>query len=119
MDPKLNPFAPGAGHAPPELAGRAGLLERANVTIARVKAGRPAKGLLLVGLRGVGKTVLLNRIEDAAEAERFQSVMVECVDEKRLEALLIPPLRSMLLKLDRMEGFNEAVRRSLRVLQGF
>jgi type II secretory pathway predicted ATPase ExeA len=119
MDPKLNPFAPGAGYAPPELAGRAGLLERAEITIARIKASRPAKGLLLVGLRGVGKTVLLNRIQDAAEAEQYQSVMIECVDQKRLEHLLVPALRSMLLKLDRMEGFNENVKRSIRVLQGF
>ena len=119
MDPKLNPFAPGAGHAPPELAGRAGLLERANLTIARIKAGRPAKGLLLIGLRGVGKTVLLNRIQDSAEVERYQTVMIECIDEKRLENLLIPAMRSMLLKLDRMEGFNEMTRRGLRVLQAF
>lgn len=119
MDPKLNPFAPGAGHAPPALAGRSGLLERADLAIARVKANRPAKGLLLVGLRGVGKTVLLNRIQDAADAEGYQSIMIECVDDKRLEHMLIPSLRSIVLKLDRMEGFNENVKRSVRVLQGF
>ena len=91
------------------MAGRHRLLERADLTIARIKAGRPAKGLLLIGLRGVGKTVLLNRIQDAADAEQYHSVMIECVDEKRLESLLIPALRTMLLKLDRMEGFNENV----------
>jgi hypothetical protein len=119
MDPKRNPFAPGAGYAPPELAGRSALLDRADVTIARVKEGRAAKSILLVGLRGVGKTVLLNRIQDAAEAAGYQAVMVECVDEKRLEPLLLPVLRSTLLKLDRMEGLNEGVKRGLRVLQGF
>jgi Cdc6-like AAA superfamily ATPase len=62
MDPKKNPFSPGAGYPPPELAGRAHLLERADITLARLMENRPAKGLLLIGLRGVGKTVLLNRI---------------------------------------------------------
>jgi len=117
MDPKRNPFAPGAGYPPPELAGRASLLERAELTLARLKINKPAKGLLLVGLRGVGKTVLLNRIQDAADAEGCQSVMLECVDEKRLEAMLIPPLRGLLFKLDRMEGLSEAVKTSLRVLK--
>src|SRR5262245_3952914 len=119
MDPKKNPFAPGAGYPPPELAGRASLLEKAELTLARLKLNKPAKGLLLVGLRGVGKTVLLNRIQDTADAEGCQSVMLECVDEKRLEAMLIPPLRSLLFKLDRMEGFSETVKTGLRVLKGF
>lgn len=119
LDPLRNPFAPGAGYPPPELAGRGNLIQRAELTLARIKEGRPSKGLLLVGLRGVGKTVLLNRIDRAADTFGYQSVMVECVDEKRLEALLIPALRSILFKLDRMEGLNEKVKLGIRVLQGF
>jgi hypothetical protein len=57
MDPLQNPFSPGAGSPPPELAGRGPLLEQARITLGRVKAGRPERSFLLVGLRGAGKTV--------------------------------------------------------------
>ena len=66
MDPRTNPFAPGAGTQPPELAGRDKILTDADVALARVKRGRPAKSEMLLGLRGVGKTVLLNRIAESA-----------------------------------------------------
>lgn len=62
MDPLNNPFAPGAGAPPPELAGRDEIIQAANLTLARIRAGRAEKSQLLLGLRGVGKTVLLNRI---------------------------------------------------------
>src|SRR2546421_1066281 len=117
MDPKKNPFAPSAGRPPPELAGRADILERADIALARTRNGNPAKGQILIGLRGVGKTVLLNEIQNAAETEGYHSYMVECVDEKRLEAMLLPPLRSLLFKLDRMEGVSEKVKTGIRVLQ--
>ena len=58
MDPIANPFAPGAGTPPPELAGREELLETVRVALARIRLGRPSKSILMVGLRGVGKTVL-------------------------------------------------------------
>ena len=71
MDPIRNPFSPGAGTPPPELAGRDELLSAARVAIARARAGRPAKSKILVGLRGVGKTVLLERIRlDAERGDR-------------------------------------------------
>lgn len=70
MDPMQNPFSPGAGSPPPELAGRAPLLEQARITLGRVKAGRPERSFLLVGLRGVGKTVLLNKIRELAVDRR-------------------------------------------------
>ena len=73
----------------------------------------------MVGLRGVGKTVLLGRAELMAEKSGYVTLMIECVDNKRLEMILIPALRSMLFKLDRMEGVSEKVRYGLRVLQGF
>jgi Cdc6-like AAA superfamily ATPase len=119
MDPRKNPFAPGAGYSPPELAGRSEILERAEVALGRLKDNKPTKGLLLVGLRGVGKTVVLNHIQDAADADGVLTVMIECVDEKRLENMLIPPLRSLLFKLDRMEGISDQVKKGLRVLKGF
>ena len=60
MDPIQNPFSPGTGSPPPELVGRDPALTEARILLGRVAAGRPEKSLLLTGLRGVGKTVLLN-----------------------------------------------------------
>ena len=74
MDKIRNPFSPGAGSPPPELAGREGILEQARVLFGRVQARRPEKSLLLTGLRGVGKTVLLNQIERIALAEGFRTI---------------------------------------------
>ncbi len=68
MDPIKNPFSPGAGSPPPELVGRDPILEQARVLLGRVKVGRSEKSMLLTGLRGVGKTVLLNEIERMTEA---------------------------------------------------
>ncbi len=69
MDRRLNPYAPGAGAPPPELAGRDELIERASIALDRIRAGRSARSFILYGLRGVGKTVLLNRIrQDAVTA---------------------------------------------------
>ena len=59
MDPILNPYSPGAGTPPPELAGRDALRERIRIALKRVQLGRPTKSVALIGLRGVGKTVLL------------------------------------------------------------
>lgn len=67
MDPASNPFAPGAGTPPPELAGRDDLLRSMQVAIALVRIGRPTKSVLMVGLRGVGKTVLLDRMREGVE----------------------------------------------------
>ena len=66
MDRIKNPFSPGAGSPPPELAGRDAIIEQAEVLLGRIRAQRPEKSLLLTGLRGVGKTVLLNEIERMA-----------------------------------------------------
>lgn len=119
MDPIINPFSPGAGAPPPELVGREGILEQARVLIGRVRAKRPEKSMLLTGLRGVGKTVLLNEIERLAGAADYRTVSVEAHEEKSLGALLIPHLRKLLFDLDRLAGAGEKVRRGLRVLRSF
>ena len=67
MDRRTNPYAPGAGLQPPELAGRDRLIEDVTVDMDRVLARRPTKGLVLLGLRGVGKTVLINRLRALAD----------------------------------------------------
>lgn len=77
MDPLKNPFSPGAGAPPPELAGRDPVLERARILLDRVKQKRPEKSMLLTGLRGVGKTVLLNEIERLASADDYRTIQIE------------------------------------------
>ena len=119
MDLKTNPFSPGAGTPPPELAGRQEVIDRVAVSLARIRAGRSAKSHLLVGLRGVGKTVLLNRLRADAEASGVSCVVVEAPESRSLPAMLVPPLRAALLKLDRIQGAGEQVKRALRALGGF
>jgi len=70
MDRRSNPYAPGAGLQPPELAGRDRLLQEAAIDLDRVMLRRPAKGMMLLGLRGAGKTVLLNRLHGARPSKR-------------------------------------------------
>ncbi len=119
MDPRKNPYAPGAGTPPPELAGRDDLIERAAIALDRIRAGRAARSLILHGLRGVGKTVLLNRIETDAEARGFASVKVEAPEERSLPALLIPVLRVALLRLDRGKRMRANLAKAGRALAGF
>lgn len=119
MDPASNPFAPGAGAPPPELAGRDELLETVRVTLARVRARRAAKSVLMVGLRGVGKTVLLDRMRDGAEADGIHTLRIEAPESRSLPALLAPELRLALLRLSREERAKAVATRALRGLAGF
>src|SRR5690606_12012150 len=107
MDKIRNPFSPGAGSPPPELAGREEILEQARVLFGRVLAKRPEKSLLLTGLRGVGKTVLLNEMEWMAEAAGFRTVLVEAHEGKPLAVLLAPHLRRLLFELDRLKDAGD------------
>ena len=119
MDRIRNPFSPGAGSPPPELAGRENILEQARVLLGRVRAGRPEKSLLLTGLRGVGKTVLLNEIERLAQGEGYRTILVEAHEGKSLAVLLAPHLRRLLFELDRLAGAGNKARRGLAVLKSF
>ena len=119
MNPRQNPYAPGAGTPPPELAGRDELIERAAVALDRIRAGRSARSFILYGLRGVGKTVLLNRIRLDAEVRGIASVKVEAPEERSLPALLIPALRATLLRLSRGEVLKDSLLRGMRALAGF
>lgn len=119
MDPIANPYSPGAGTPPPELAGRDELLRAAHIAAERIRAGRPAKSLLLVGLRGVGKTVLLDRMRERAEAADIHTLRVEAPEGRSLPAILAPQLRQALLRLSRTERAQEFGRRALRALAGF
>ena len=119
MDKIRNPFSPGAGSPPPELAGREGILEQARVLFGRVQAGRPEKSLLLTGLRGVGKTVLLGEIDRLALTQGMRTILVEAHEGKPLAVLLAPLLRRLLFELDRLKSAGNKVRRGLGVLRSF
>ncbi len=119
MDPRHNPYAPGAGTPPPELAGRDDIIERVAIALDRIRQGRSARSFILHGLRGVGKTVLLNRMRIEAEARGFATVRIEAPEERSLPALLAPALRAALLKLNRGEAAKAAVSGALGVLASF
>ena len=119
MDPIANPFAPGAGTPPPELAGRDELREEIRIAIERIRLGRPAKSILMVGLRGVGKTVLLERMRTDAERRGTQTLRIEAPEDRSLPAILAPSLRLALLKLSGNKKAEELARRALRGLAGF
>jgi len=119
VDPVRNPFAPGAGTPPPELAGRDELRESIRVALERVRLSLPTKSVLMVGLRGVGKTVLLDRMREDAEAAGLQTVRIEAPEGRSLPALLAPQLRLALLRLSRNEKAKVLAVRALRGLAGF
>lgn len=119
MDPISNPFSPGAGSPPPELVGRDPLLEQARILLGRIKQKRPEKSLLLTGLRGVGKTVLLNEIERQARSAGYRTIAIEAHEGKPLGPLLAPYLRGVLYELDRIAGAGDKVKRGLSVLRSF
>lgn len=119
MDPISNPYSPGAGTPPPELAGRGELRERVRIGIARLRRGNPAKSVLMVGLRGVGKTVLLDQMRTDAEAEGVHTIRIEAPEGRSLPALLAPQLRLALLRLSRVEAAKDMAQRGLRALAGF
>jgi hypothetical protein len=119
MDPISNPFAPGAGTPPPELAGREDVRETVRIAMERVRRGRPTKSVLMIGLRGVGKTVLLDRMRDDAEATGIHTVRLEAPESRSLPALLAPQLRQALLRLSRQERAKVLAERGLRALAGF
>ena len=119
MDPRKNPYAPGAGTIPPELAGRDEIIEKVSIQLDRCRNGLAFRSFLMVGLRGVGKTVLLNHLSVEAEAKNFITVSIETPEKRSLPALLIPNLRAALLKLDRMASAGDLAKKALKVLGGF
>ena len=119
MDPVSNPFAPGAGTPPPELAGRDELRETVRVATERVRRGLPTKSVIMVGLRGVGKTVLLDRMREDAEAAGIHTLRIEAPEKRSLPALLAPELRQALLRLTRHAKAADLAKRGLRALAGF
>lgn len=119
MDPRKNPYAPGAGTRPPELAGRDEIVEKISIQLDRCRNGLAFRSSLLVGLRGVGKTVLLNHLSKNAEADGFSVAFIEVPEKRSLPALIIPTLRTVLLKLDKSAVASDLWKSALKALAGF
>jgi Cdc6-like AAA superfamily ATPase len=120
MNPLTNPFSPGAGSPPPQLVGRNDTLQQAMLALARVKRGRSEKSILLVGLRGTGKTVILHEFSKLAEKEGYQTALIEAHEKKSLPELLLPELRRILFSLDdEQKNISTKVKKAFRVLKSF
>ena len=119
MDPIRNPYAPGAGSPPPALAGRDDLRNEVEIALARIRLGRAAKSVILTGLRGVGKTVLLDKLKDDAERKGIHTLRIEAPEDRSLPGILAPQLRQALLRLSRTERAKDKAERALRALAGF
>jgi hypothetical protein len=118
MDPFDNPFSPGAGTSPPAFVGRDDLVADYKVALRRTVSERPGKSIMPIGLRGVGKTVLLNRFDQMAQEEGLVSAFIEAPETGDFEHLLAARLRSVLLELDR-GSVSSAVKRALGTLKSF
>lgn len=119
MDRVRNPYAPGAGSPPPELAGREAIIDDARVILGRTRTRRPTQSMILIGLRGVGKTVLLTEIRKIAEQDEFAVVFIEAHEGKSLAELIVPPLREMLYAFSTVDKARNLAARGLRVLKSF
>lgn len=119
MDPVRNPFAPGAGSQPPELAGRDSIIADADIAIQRILRGRMEKSQILLGLRGTGKTVLLNKIEQIAINHHHITSFVEAPEDRSLQVLLYPKMHQVLRRLSRVEAAKELTHKALGALRSF
>ena len=119
MDAVLNPFSPGAGSPPPELIGRSEVLEDARVLIGRLKAGRSVQSLLLNGLRGVGKTVVLNEIRDMSRKQGILPIKIEINEDETLAEQLVPLLKDTFFDLDRLAKAKDKIKKGIVALRNF
>ena len=119
MDPARNPYAPGAGKQPPLLTGRDGVLAEAALKLRRLSGGFNTRDVLLLGLRGVGKTVLLNAVEDDADAGGHHVIIIEAPEGETLPSLLVPRLRRVITRFSRVEQARQHARRAMEALGSF
>ena len=119
MNPVSNPFVPSAGSAPPELAGREDVIRDVDIGMRRMLAGKVIQAPLLVGLRGVGKTVLLEHLRKQSLAAGVVCVAMEAPEGKSLPELLVPQLRTALLELDRWKSATDKLNKAWGALRNF
>lgn len=119
MDPYINPFAPGAGSRPPELAGRDEILNAAKISCGRTLRERSARSIMLLGLRGTGKTVLLNEIGKIAREQGLIVSKFESPERETLARLLYPEMRKVMRSLSGLEAARQLAERGLKGLRNF
>lgn len=119
MDALRNPYAPGAGTRPPALTGREQEIDQFRLLLGRLERGRSEQSLLVTGLRGVGKTVLLEAFEDIATERSWIARSTEITSDTRLPRLIATLAREALLELSRKERAKDRTRRALGVLKAF
>jgi hypothetical protein len=119
MDPVRNPYSPGAGTRPPALVGREREIEAMDIALQRLLIGRDGRSQMLTGLRGVGKTVLLNEYEMLAEGRGYFHEHIEVSEEGDLPIRLASAFRRVLLAMDARRRIGDRIRRSLGVLKAF
>ncbi|MCK5385445.1 MAG: ATP-binding protein [Alphaproteobacteria bacterium] len=119
MDEVRNPFVPGAGSAPPELAGRDKIIHESDIALQRVLLGKHSRSQIMLGLRGTGKTVLLNKIERLAESYGYVTSFIEAPDDKSFAELIYPRIFQVLRKLSLVENAKEQVHKAWRALRSF
>jgi hypothetical protein len=117
VDPIRNPYAPGAGQRPPELAGRDEQLQAFDVVLERIARGRPERSVVLTGLRGVGKTVLLNALRSAAVRAHWGTGKLEARPDQRLRRPLSAALHVAVRELGHPAG--DEVEHVLGVIKAF
>jgi len=101
------------------MVGRDDLREAARIALERIRLGRPSKSIVMVGLRGVGKTVLLDQIAEDAEANGLIALRIEASEQRSLPSMIAPQLRSALIRLSNREAVQALAQRALRALAGF
>lgn len=119
MDPFKNPFSPGAGSIPPELAGRQQVLSMAEASCARSISGRSARSLMMLGLRGTGKTVLIGEMRRIGEQRGLLVTQIEAPEGDSLGRMLLPAMHKVLRSLSTIEDAKHVVDRGLRALRSF
>jgi hypothetical protein len=119
MDPVRNPYAPGAGQRPPELAGRAKQLDAFDVVLERIARARPERSVMLTGLRGVGKTVLLNQLRSAAISRGWGTGKIEARPDQELRRPLSSALHMAVRAIASAHRNPEQVDDFLGILKAF
>jgi AAA ATPase-like protein len=119
MDALSNPYTPGAGTKPPALTGREEQFRHFDLLLGRLERGRPERSMLITGLRGVGKTVLLTTFEDMALGRGWFPALSEIRHDTELRLLMARMSRRVLLAMSRAERVKERARRTLGVLKAF
>ena len=119
MDPVRNPYAPGAGQRPPELAGRDKQLDTFDIVLERISCGRPERSVMLTGLRGVGKTVLLNQLRSTARSRGWGTGKLEARPDQDLRRPLASALHMAVRQIAVSHRNPEMVDDFLGILKAF